>query len=42
MEDGLPFITLPLGSVETVVIEILYDDGTTDTANYERKAILTP
>lgn len=42
MEDGLPFITLPLGSVETVVIEILYDDGTTDTATYERKAIMTP
>lgn len=42
MEDGLPFITLPLGSVETVVIEILYDDGTKDTASYERKAIMTP
>ena len=42
MEDGLPFITLPLGSVETVVIEILYDDGTTDSETYERKAIMTP
>ncbi len=42
MEDGLPFITLELGSVETVIVEITYDDGTTDTAMYERKAIMTP
>lgn len=42
MENGLPFITLELGSVETVIVEITYDDGTTDTATYERKAIMTP
>jgi hypothetical protein len=42
MEDGLPFITLELGSVESVIIEITYDDGTTDTETYERKAIMTP
>ena len=42
MEDGLPFITLELGSVETVIIEITYDDGTTDTVTYERNAIMTP
>ena len=42
MVDGLPFITLELGSVETVIVEITYDDGTMDSATYERKAIMTP
>lgn len=42
MENGLPFVTLELGSVETLIVEITYDDGTTDTATYERKAIMTP
>jgi len=42
MEDGLPFITLELGSVETVIVEITYDDGTTDSETYARKAIMTP
>lgn len=42
MEDGLPFITLELGSIETVIVEITYDDGTTDTETYERNAIMTP
>ncbi|MCK4862164.1 MAG: hypothetical protein KAS85_09660 [Rhodobacteraceae bacterium] len=42
MEDGLPFITLELGSIETVIVEITYDDGTTDTETYERSAIMTP
>lgn len=42
MEDGLPFITLPLGSVESVIVEIVYDDGSTDSAMFERAAIMTP
>ena len=42
MEDGLPFITFELGSIETVIVEITYDDGTTDTETYERNAIMTP
>lgn len=42
MEDGLPFISLDLGSVESVIVEITYDDGTTDTETYERAAIMTP
>ena len=41
-DDRLPFITLPLGSVETITIELLYDDGTTDSVTFERKAIMTP
>ena len=42
MEDGLPFITLDLGSIESVIVEITYDDGTTDTETYQRAAIMTP
>ena len=41
-EGRLPFITLPLGSVESVTIELLYDDGTTDTATFERAKVMTP
>ncbi len=40
--DRLPFITLPLGSVETITIELMYDDGTTDTATFERAGVMTP
>ncbi|MFQ5437829.1 MAG: hypothetical protein ACE5DK_03255 [Paracoccaceae bacterium] len=41
-EDRLPYVTLPLGSVESVTIEILYDDGTSDSALYERADVMTP
>ncbi len=42
LENHLPFIRLIGGSVETVKISVLYDDGTTDSATFERKAILMP
>ncbi len=42
LEDGLPYFMLPLGMVKSLTVEITYDDGTTDTASYERKAIMTP
>lgn len=42
MAERLPYITLPLGSVETVTIRLNYDDGTTDSATFERSAIMTP
>lgn len=41
-ESRLPFITLPLGSVTSVTIILHYDDGTTDEATFERKAIQIP
>lgn len=41
-EGRLPYITLPLGSVETITIRLLYDDDTTDDAAFERGAIMTP
>jgi len=40
--DSLPFITFPLSSVETVSLRLLYDDGTQDTASFERAAIKMP
>ena len=41
--DGhLPFITQPLGSVNTITIEINYDDGTSETAQFERANIMMP
>lgn len=39
---GLPFITLPPGSVASLVVTVSYPDGSTDTAKYERRAILLP
>lgn len=41
-EGRLPYITLPLGSVDTVVIKLFYDDGTTDSVTFERAKIMTP
>ncbi len=41
-EGRLPYITLPLGSVETVTIELLYDDGSTDVVTFQRDAVKTP
>lgn len=42
MEDRLPYIVVPSGFVQSVVVTITYDDGTTDTAEYERGQILMP
>lgn len=40
--DKLPYVSFPLGSVETVDVRITYDDGGSDTAAYQRGAIMTP
>lgn len=36
------YTTLPLKSVETVDIELLYDDLTTESGSYQRSAVLIP
>lgn len=36
------YITAPLGSIESVEIEIVYDDGTTDAGVYARQFVLMP
>lgn len=41
-EDQLPFISFPLGSVGAVTIRLNYDDGSTDSASYQRGDILIP
>lgn len=41
-EDGLPYVTLPLGSVETVMVELLLDDMSEQTARFSRADVLTP
>lgn len=43
MDGGiLPYITLPLGSVQTVSVLMIYDDGTEEPADYARAAVLIP
>ena len=42
METHMPFVVLESGSVNTLSITVVYDDGTTDTASYQRSDILMP
>lgn len=43
MDQGiLPYIEADLGSVATVSLLVTYDDGSTDTAEYTRQAVLLP
>lgn len=42
METHLPYITYALGSVNSVTVTLIFDDGTTDAAEYQRKDILMP
>lgn len=41
-EDHLPYITLPPGSVNSITIELVYDDATTDTETFTREAVQIP
>lgn len=38
----LPYVTLPLNSVESISVEITYDDGTTETAQFNRAEVQIP
>ncbi len=38
----LPFGDAPLGAIETVRVTITYDDGTAESADFERAAVLIP
>jgi hypothetical protein len=43
MDTGIwPYVAFPPGSVDAVTVEIDYDDGTTDSASWERAQILLP
>lgn len=40
--DGLPYLTYPQGSVARVRIEVIYDDLSRDSADFERSQIRIP
>ena len=41
-EDGLPYLSRPLGSVARIKVQIVYDDLTMDIAEFDRGAVLIP
>ncbi len=42
METVQPYVAADLGSVGSVSVTVTFDDGTVDTALYDRKAVLIP
>lgn len=42
VENFLPYVSYPLGSVDSIYVEIVYDDGTTDFAQFDRNEIRIP
>lgn len=42
IENYLPYVVYPLGSVESVYVEIVFDDGTSDFAQFERSEVRIP
>lgn len=42
IENFLPYVIYPQGSVDSVYVEIVFDDGTTDFARFERNAVRIP
>lgn len=43
MDQGvMPYVTLTLDSVQSVTVLVTYDDGSSETVDYQRAAVLTP
>lgn len=42
VEDILPYVSLDLGSVQTVKVLVTFDDGSTEEGSYERAKVMTP
>ena len=42
LPDRFPYTSLPLRAIETVSVTVSYDDGTTETADFDRAAVMTP
>ncbi len=38
-DEYLPYVRHPLGSIETVTVTIIYDDGMKETHSYDRAAV---
>jgi hypothetical protein len=41
-EDGLPYMSMGLGSVETITVQVVYDDLTMEVAEFARGDVLIP
>ncbi|MGP6085842.1 hypothetical protein [Antarctobacter jejuensis] len=41
-DDGLPYRAFPLKSIETVTVELVYDDLTTERVSFNRQGALIP
>ncbi len=41
-EDGLPYLTMKLGGVQSVTVQIVYDDLSMDIARFDRGNVLIP
>ncbi|MEM6941795.1 MAG: hypothetical protein AAF943_13210 [Pseudomonadota bacterium] len=41
-EDGLPYLTLRLNGVQTITLQIVYDDLSMDVARFSRAEVLIP
>ena len=41
-EDGLPYLRLRRGVVQSVTIQIVYDDLSMDVATFQRSEVLIP
>ncbi len=42
IENFVPYVIYPLGSVESVYVEIVFDDGTTDFGRFNRSDVRIP
>lgn len=42
MVNFLPYVTLPPESIDSIYVEIFYDDGTMDFAQFNRNEVLIP
>jgi hypothetical protein len=42
VENFLPYVSYPAGSVQSVYVEIDFDDGTSDFAQFNRNEVLIP
>ena len=42
VDNFSPYVVYPLGTVESVSVEIVYDDGTTDFTKVSRSAVQIP
>lgn len=42
LENFQPYVIYPLGAVESVYVEIVFDDGTSDFAQFDRADVRIP